>query len=127
MTGRPWFTSGSRRLAYRVMEAAPGLLAKEGAEGLFVVGIPPSRSRWGGAAGLAVKVLDGAGEDARGRDPGVVTALTSIGALTAAESDALASAATPPVLNAAGRTVGALRGVLRLRATPAQTSSASSW
>ncbi len=123
MTGCPWYTSGSRRLAYLVMAAAPGLLAKEGAEGLFVVGIPAVRSRWGEAVALAVKVLDGAGEDARGRDPGVVTALASIGALSSAESDALAAASAPAMRTASGRPVGVVRGVLRLPATPGQPSS----
>jgi L-asparaginase II len=81
MTRQPWFTSGSCRLAYRLMTAAPGLLAKEGAEGFFIVGIPAARSPWGGPAGLALKVLDGGGDVQRGREPAILAALTSAGVL----------------------------------------------
>lgn len=115
MTSQPWFTSGSCRLAYRLMTAAPGLLAKEGAEGFFIVGIPAERSPWGGAAGMALKVLDGGGESQRGREPAVLAALRSAGVLDGQEFANLAPLASPRLINAAGLDVGEVRGVLSWR------------
>lgn len=116
MTGRPWFTSGSHRLAYLLMRACPGLLAKEGAEGFFEVGIPAERSPWGRPVGLTLKVRDGAGEAARGREPAVASALLSLGVVREEERAAVEALAAPPLLNVAGRVIGEVRGVLRLRA-----------
>ncbi len=120
MTNHPWFTSGSQRLAYQLMQAVPQLLAKEGAEGFFVVGIPRQRSPWGRAVALAVKVLDGAGEEARGREPGVLAALTSLGVLSQRERGLLQARANPPVHNSPGDVVGEVRGVLRLEPAEAE-------
>lgn len=115
MTGHPWYTSGTHRLAYLLMEACPGLLAKEGAEGFFEVGIPADRSPWGLPVGFALKVLDGAGEGARGREPAVASALLSLGVVRAEERSAVGALAAPPLRNVAGRVIGEVRGVLQLR------------
>lgn len=115
MTRHPWFTSGTHRLAYVLMAACPGLLAKEGAEGFFEVGIPAERSPWGLPCGLALKVADGAGESARGREPAVASALLSLGAVRDSERPAVEALAAPPLRNVAGRVVGEVRGVLRLQ------------
>jgi L-asparaginase II len=114
MTAHPWFTSGSQRLPYQLMQAVPQLLAKEGAEGFFVVGIPRQRSPWGRAVALAMKVLDGAGEEARGREPGVLAALVSLDVLSKGERELLHARANPPIHNSPGEVVGEVRGVLRL-------------
>ena len=114
MTRHPWFTSGSHRLAYLLMRAAPGLLAKEGAEGFFAVGIPAERSPWGRPVALTVKVLDGAGEGARGRDPAVASALLSLGVLSPGEVAAVEALASRPLHTAAGRAVGVVRGILSM-------------
>ncbi|HPW56666.1 MAG: asparaginase [Thermoanaerobaculaceae bacterium] len=115
MTGYPWFTSGTHRLAYNLMRVCPGLLAKEGAEGFFAVGIPADRSPWAVPVGFVMKVFDGAGEDARGREPAVASALLSLGLVRDTERPALEALATQPLRTVAGRVVGELRGVLRLR------------
>lgn len=115
MTSHPWLTSGTHRLAYLLMQACPGLLAKEGAEGFFEVGIPVDRSPWGVAAGFALKVQDGAGEYARGREPAVASALLSLGVVRDAERPAVEALAVPPLRNVAGRVIGEVRGVLELR------------
>lgn len=115
MTSRPWFTSGTHRLAFLLMRACPGLLAKEGAEGFFEVGIPACRSPWGVPAGLALKVEDGAGENARGREPAVASALLGLGVVHEVERPALEALARQPLRNVAGRVVGEIRGVLELR------------
>jgi len=114
MTGHPWYTSGSHRLPYALMRAVPQLLAKEGAEGFFVVGIPRARSPWGRAVALAMKVLDGGGEAVRGREPGVVAALKSLGVLTGREWEELREWFAPATFNAPGDAVGEVRGTLWL-------------
>lgn len=113
MTSHPWYTSGTHRLGYLLMKACPGLLAKEGAEGFFVVGIPSDRSPWGVPVGLALKVADGAGECARGREPAVASALLSLGVARHDEQGAVEALAAPPLCNVAGRVIGEIRGVLR--------------
>ena len=113
MTGAPWYTSATRRLAYHLMRELPGVLAKEGAEGFFVIGLPAVRSPWGEPAAVAVKAVDGGGEDARGRDAGVVSALLSLDVASAGERRRLEALRVRPLLNAAGRAVGEIRGVLR--------------
>lgn len=114
MTANPWYTSGSQRLPYHLMRAVPHLLAKEGAEGFFVVGIPRERSPWARPVALAMKVLDGAGEGARGREPGVLAALVSLGVLSESEQDLVRERINPRIHNAPGDAVGEVRGALRL-------------
>jgi L-asparaginase II len=62
----PWFVGGTAELATRLMLAAPGLIAKNGAEGGFAAAMPNGRA-------LAVKVLDGSLRAV----PAVVAALLS--------------------------------------------------
>ncbi len=114
MTRNPWYTSGSRRLPYALMRAVPQLLAKEGAEGFFVVGIPRARSPWGRPVALALKVLDGGGEAVRGREPGVMSALKSLQLLTKSECQQLREWLDPVAFNSPGDAVGEVRGTLRL-------------
>jgi L-asparaginase II len=52
MSAHPWHVGGTGRDATRFMEAVPGLVAKDGADGVYAAGLPD-----GGA--VAVKVLDG--------------------------------------------------------------------
>jgi L-asparaginase II len=49
----PWWLGGTGRAVTRLVEAVPGLVAKDGAEGVFAAALPDGRA-------LAVKVLDGA-------------------------------------------------------------------
>lgn len=114
MSAHPWLTSASQRLPYHLMRVVPQLLAKEGAEGFFVVGIPRQRSPWARAVALAMKVIDGAGEEARGREPGVLAALISLDVLSKDERKLLHMWLNPPILNSPGDVVGEVRGVMRL-------------
>jgi L-asparaginase II len=76
------------------------VLGKEGAEGLYAVAV-----RGPVTLGVAVKIADG-GERAR---PGVVMdILRQMGALSAAELEALHEFHRPAVLNALGDAVGAI-------------------
>nr|WP_315095418.1 asparaginase [uncultured Cellulomonas sp.] len=52
MSAHPWHVAGTGRDATRFMEAVPGLVAKDGADGVYAAGLPD-----GGA--VAVKIADG--------------------------------------------------------------------
>jgi L-asparaginase II len=85
---------GPGREVTRLLEGIPGLVAKDGAEGVFAAALPD-----GSAA--AVKVVDGA---TRAAVPALVHALRALGA----EQPVLAELATAPVLGG-GAPVGELR------------------
>lgn len=65
----PWWLGGTGRTVTRLLEAVPGLVAKDGAEGVFAAALPD-----GGA--LAVKIVDGS---ARPVPVVVVDALRALG------------------------------------------------
>jgi L-asparaginase II len=79
------------------MTAAPALLVKTGAEGVYVAALPARR------LGLALKVADGAG---RAAVVAFMALLNSLGALDPAASETLADLAAPMIRNHAGRVVG---------------------
>jgi L-asparaginase II len=60
----PWWVGGTGRFPTRLIEAVPGLVAKDGAEGVFAAALP-------GGGALAVKIADGSPRPL----PPVVTAL----------------------------------------------------
>jgi L-asparaginase II len=94
MRAYPELVGGTGRDVSRLMAGAPGVLAKDGAEGVFAAATPAG-------AAVAVKVSDGAG---RARTPLLVEALRRTG-LHAAVLDELAA---PPVLGG-GHPVGSIR------------------
>ncbi len=57
MTTFPELVAGERRDATRLMRLVPGLMAKDGAEGVFAAALPDGRA-------AAVKIVDGAGRAA---------------------------------------------------------------
>ena len=57
MTTHPRLVAGEHRDATRVMQLVPGLMAKDGAEGVFAAALPDGRA-------AAVKISDGAGRAA---------------------------------------------------------------
>lgn len=69
MTTHPVLVGGERRRVTRLMQAVPGLLAKDGAEGMFAAGLPDGR-------GVAVKIGDGA---ARAAGVVLAAALAEVG------------------------------------------------
>jgi L-asparaginase II len=82
MRAHPWWVAGTRRTVTRLCAAVPGLMAKDGAEGVFVAALPDGRA-------VVLKVLDGS---ARPVAAVVVAALRALGvdtpALDAAAVDA---------------------------------------
>jgi L-asparaginase II len=65
----PWWLGGTGRTVTRLLETVPGLIAKDGAEGVFAAALPDGRA-------LALKVVDGS---ARPVPVLVVTALRALG------------------------------------------------
>jgi L-asparaginase II len=52
MSAYPWYVAGTGRDSVALVEALPGLVAKEGAEGVFAAALPDGRA-------FALKILDG--------------------------------------------------------------------
>ena len=103
MTGEPFMVAGHERLCTEVMEASHGaILAKTGAEGVFVAAIP------GLKRGLALKVRDGA---RRAAGVALVSILDRIGALEDEARQRLARHLDPPITNWSGREVGRIRAI----------------
>lgn len=96
MRAHPEYVGGPGRPATRLMQAVPGLVAKGGAEAMFVAALPDGRV-------VAVKIDDG---NSRACLPVIVAALRRLGV----DGDELAELATVPVLGH-GRPVGAVRAV----------------
>jgi L-asparaginase II len=104
MTAHPRLVGGPGRDVTRFMEQIPGLLAKDGAEGVFAAAMPDGTT-------VALKIADGA---ARARPPVMAAALALLGVDVARAADVW----TVPVLGHGEpvgdvRPAGALAGVLR--------------
>ena len=94
MRGHPHLVGGTGRDVTRLMDGVPGLVAKDGAEGVYAVALADGSA-------VALKVEDGAG---RARTPILVAALRRLGV----HADVLDELATTPVLGG-GRVVGEVR------------------
>jgi L-asparaginase II len=94
MRAHPDLVGGTGRDVTALLAGVPGLVAKDGAEGVYAAALPTG-------AAVAVKVLDGAG---RARTPLLIDGLRRLG-VHAAVLDELA---TPPILGG-GHPVGSIR------------------
>jgi L-asparaginase II len=94
MRAHPHLVGGTDRDVTRLMEGIPGLVAKDGAEGVFAAALPDGSA-------VALKVEDGGG---RARTPILVAALRRLGL----DAEILDELATTPVLGG-GRPVGEVR------------------
>ncbi len=94
MRAHPWYVGGTGRDCTALMEGLPGLVAKDGYEGVYAAGLPDGSA-------VALKIEDGA---ERARVPVLVAALRALGV----EADVLEEYATTPVLGG-GRVVGEVR------------------
>ena len=97
MRAHPWLVGGTGRDVTTLMTAIDGLVAKDGAEGVYAASTADGRA-------VALKVADGAG---RARAPMMVAALRRLGV----DGEALTALATMPVLGHGDR-VGEVRAVL---------------
>jgi L-asparaginase II len=97
MRAHPEWVGGTGRDVTTLMRAVPGAVAKDGAEGVYAVGLPTG-------AAVAVKIADGSG---RARPVVAAAALARLGV----PADQLRDLATAPVLGH-GRPVGAVRAAI---------------
>lgn len=115
MTEAPEMVAGTGRFTTKLMRAFGGsLLAKEGAEGVYAVGVAPTPAlSLSGAAsvGIALKIEDGA---ERGRDAVTVEILRQIGLASGSRLATLRRFARRPVKNVRGDVVGDMKTVFRL-------------
>jgi L-asparaginase II len=113
MRTHPELVGGTReRLDTELMRAAPGVISKVGAEGVYTVGVEPS-ARWPRGLGLALKIEDG--EDRRARPTVVIESLRQLGVLDKAALERLAPYAKFLVLNHRGDAVGEVRASFELK------------
>jgi L-asparaginase II len=101
LRAHPWWVAGTGRAVVRLADAVPGLIAKDGAEGVFAAALPDGRA-------LALKILDGS---ARPVAAVVVAALQALGV----DGPGLTSAGYTPVLGH-GVPVGGVEPVTGVRA-----------
>ena len=94
MRTRPWYVGGTGRDVTRLMEGIPGLVAKDGAEGVYAAVLADGSC-------VALKIEDGGG---RARTPVLVAGLRALGV----EAAVLDELATTPVLGG-GLPVGEVR------------------
>lgn len=106
----PFYLAGERRFCTALVRTWPGrCFAKNGAEGVYAIGLcpDPARRRWPGGLGIAVKIDDG---NERGYQPVIVEALLR---LCAFPDDQVPPALVPfwrqPLLNTQKRPVGEVR------------------
>jgi L-asparaginase II len=97
MAAHPHLVAGSGRLCSEILAVAPDVLAKTGAEGVYVACLPGRR------LGLALKVEDGAGRAAQVALLALLQALHAFGPKAAA---GLAERLRPQLRNHAGVVVG---------------------
>lgn len=100
MSAQPFFVAGTGRLCTAVMQAAPSVVAKTGAEGVYLGAL---RDR---GLGVAVKAEDGA---TRAAEVAFLALLDHLSALDAGARAALADRAQPSLRNHAGLEVGRIR------------------
>jgi len=120
MTAHPHYVAGNWSMTTPLMAAFNGeLLAKEGAEGFYAMGLAPSlcarltetlRLTDDGGLGIALKIEDGSMD--RGRNPAILHLLDLLGAETDAEQ--LEPYRDAPVRNHAGLVVGEVRAEFEL-------------
>jgi L-asparaginase II len=105
MVAEPYLVAGRDRVDTALMEAAPGVFVKVGAEGLICCGVPER------GIGVALKIADGG---SRAAAPAVISALRELDVLDDEQMARLADHARPPVLGG-GRPVGELVASFSLR------------
>jgi L-asparaginase II len=115
MTHAPEMVAGTGRFTTNLMREFGGdLLAKEGAEGVYAVGVPKRLARAlpvRGSIGIALKIEDGA---ERGRDAVTVEVLRQLGLAGGARLLRLRRLARRPVRNIRGDVVGGMKPVFSL-------------
>ncbi|HSA82052.1 MAG TPA: asparaginase [Geminicoccaceae bacterium] len=97
MSAHPNLVAGSGRPCTAIMTAAPEVVVKTGAEGVYAAALPKL------GLGLALKVEDGAG---RAAPVALIALLEALGALPARTRGELVEIARPTLVNHAGKAIG---------------------
>lgn len=105
MRAEPYLVAGKGRVDTLIMQAAPGVLAKSGAEGLACASVLED------GIGVAVKASDGAG---RAAGAALIRALQLLGAVSPSQLEALGPVARRPVTGG-GEVVGEIVSDFALR------------
>ena len=100
MRAEPWYVAGTGRLCTALMQAAPSVLAKTGAEGVFWAALPER------GLGIGLKAEDGA---TRAAETALIATLVALEVLDDQALAALADFARPKLRNRAGDVVGEIR------------------
>ena len=112
MRARPELVGGTKeRFDTELMRAAPGVISKVGAEGVYTVGVEPCAA-WPRGLGLALKIEDG--EDRRARPTVVIESLRQLGVLNTTVLEQLAPYSKFAVRNHRGDAVGEVRASFEL-------------
>ena len=112
MSEHPEMVGGtSERLDTELMRAAPGLISKVGAEGVYTAGVRPTE-KYPRGLGLALKIEDG--EDRRARPTVIIEALRQLGVLGADALARLRPYASFPIRNHRSDHVGDVRANFKL-------------
>jgi len=114
MTDFPEMIGGTKnRLDTELIRTGRGrLISKIGAEGVYTVGVLPSKE-WPSGLGLALKVEDG--DDHRARPPAVIDALRQLGVLCATDLETLSDYSPTVITNRRGDRVGEARAAFTLK------------
>jgi len=99
MTAHPELVAGTGRVCTNLMRQSPGLVAKTGAEGVYIAIVPSL------GLGVALKIDDGA---SRAAEIAIGQLLLAHGDLADASRAKVEALLTPTIANAAGLTVGGL-------------------
>lgn len=107
MTASPGMVAGRDRFTTDFLEAGRGAwIGKEGAEGVYAIGLAPRRGRREGALGIAFKLEDGS---SRARDAVVLEILDALGRLPERAGRVLAPHRAPVIRSVRGQVVGGIR------------------
>ncbi|HTO88065.1 MAG TPA: asparaginase [Thermoanaerobaculia bacterium] len=116
MTASPEMVAGRGRFTTAFLRAGAGRwIGKEGAEGVYAVGVRGSTRTGGRSVGIALKIEDGA---ARPRDAVTLAILDRLGLLSSRAGSLLSEYRRPAIRNVRGDIVGALEAEVHLGAGP---------
>ena len=116
MTASPGMVAGRGRFTTDFLRAGAGRwIGKEGAEGVYAVGVRGSPRSAGRAVGLALKIEDGS---SRSRDAVTLALLDRLGLLSPRPKALLSAHRHPAIRNVRGRVVGALEAEVIPEAGP---------
>jgi len=115
MRHKPGMIAGPGKFDTLLMQAAPRVVAKGGAEGYQILGVLKDAIEPGSPAlGIAMKISDGDAGDSRARQLVSVEILRQLGALSSAEATALAKYGPRRIYNFAHLEVGEYRAAFSI-------------